>query len=312
MFLALSNEITPPPSIKSSSRPANTSLVRGIAPVPFKFVARTGGIDEYVKVVIVKPVPLHEIISRHRRNSDTFTGQRRSQARVINHNDARGQILRILSLPPLDEVVLNPGPNSTVDADGRSAKPSTSIAEGIGETVPTKPHVSDSRIQESAEASVADSVVFDLRAVGLDAEPDEVVRDLVPDHLHSREVVHAQADEPILRPRGTDLVTRHFGVDGAGGQEPVLGRVEQFVIGDLGVLGAKDEDVEPGKFFDGEPGDFDASDRPLDAFDAYVLADEAVKVEFCSGDADACLGGRFIVIRTGEVGAFVVYWYGRW
>jgi hypothetical protein len=297
MFLALSNETTPPPSIKSSSSPANTSLVRGIAPVPFKFVARTGGIDEYVKVVIVKPVPLHEIISRHRRNSDTFTGQRRSQARVINHNDARGQILRILSLPPLDEVVLNPGPNSTVDADGRSAKPSTSIAEGIGETVPTKPHVSDSRIQEGAKASVADSVVFDLRAVGLDAEPDEVVRDLVPDHLHSREVVHAQADEPILRPRGTDLVTRHFGVDGAGGQEPVLGGVEQ---------------VETGEFFDGEPGDFDASDRPLDAFDAYVLADEAVKVEFCSGDADACLGGRFIVIRTGEVGAFVVYWYGRW
>lgn len=79
-------------------------------------------------------------------------------------------------------------------------------------------------------------------------------------------------------------------------------------------MGAKDEDVDPGEFFDGEPGDFDASDGSLDGFDADVLGYKFLKVESCSDDADACLAGCFffIVVRTGEVGAFVVHWYGRW
>ena len=80
-----------------------------------------------------------------------------------------GQILRILSLPPLDEVVLDSSPNSAVNTDGSSAEPSTPIGEGVGESIPTETHISDSWIEESSEASVADFVVFDLGAVGLDA-----------------------------------------------------------------------------------------------------------------------------------------------
>lgn len=224
--LTLFKKSATPPLIRSSFRPANTSLVRSFTSVPSKFVARAGGVDKDVEIIIVKRVPLDNVTLCNRRDSQTLTGQGWRQTRIINHNNASGQVLRILGLPSFDEVVLDSRPNSAVNTDSRSTNPSTSIGKGIGETISTEPDVSDSRIQESTEASVSDSVVFNLRSVSLDAKPDEVVRDLVPDHFHFREIVHAQTNEPILRPRGTYLVAQHSGVDGAGSQKSVLGRVE--------------------------------------------------------------------------------------
>lgn len=40
-----------------------------------------------------------------------------------------------------------------------------------------------------------------------------------------------------------------------------------------------------------------------------MLDYEVFEVESCSGDADACLAGRFVGIWAGEVGAFVVHWF---
>jgi hypothetical protein len=212
----------------------------------------------------------------------------------------------------LDEVVLNSSPDSAVDADGRSTEASAPIAKGIGEMIPTETYVFDSWVQESAEAGVADFVVFDLRSVGLDAEPDEVVRDFVLDDLHFRQIVHAKADESVSRACGTDFVIRHFGVDGASSQETVLGRIEQLVVADLCVFSAKNEDVETRKVLDSETRDFDASNRFLDGPDLYVLRDKIPKGQARSGDTDACLAGRVIGVEASEVGAFVVHWDVWW
>jgi len=295
-----------PPNL--STRSANAVLIRSSASVSHEYITRSSSIDENVEIVIAKRVSLDDISSCNRRDSYSFARKGRCQTRVIDHNDAGGRVLRILSLPPFDEIVLDASPNGTVNTDGRSAGSSTPIRKSVSDTIATKTHIFDSRVQESSEASVTDLIVFDLRPVRLDAKPDEVVRDLVPDHLHFREIVHAQTDDSESRLRGTNLVLRHFGVDGAGGQEAVLGGVEELVVADLGVFGANDQDVQTGKPTDGQAGDFDASDWSLDRFDAHMLDDEVFEVKSCSGDTYSSLAGRLVVVWAGEVCAFVACW----
>lgn len=176
---------------KPSTRPANTLLIRSSAPVSPKNIPRPSSIHKNIKIIPSKHIPLDDIVPRNGRDPQTLTRKRRSQTRIIDHRNASGEILRVLSLPPSNEILLNSSPNGAVNTNSRSAKTSAPIRKSIGEAVPAQTHVFDSRIQESPNACVANIVVFNLRSVGLDAERDEIIRDPIPNDHHFREIVHA-------------------------------------------------------------------------------------------------------------------------
>lgn len=108
-------------------------------------------------------------------------------------------------------------------------------------------------VEEGTVASVADFVILDFCAIGLDAEADVVDRDLVLGDLDLGEVVHTDADK--ASGPGRNDVFGHFGVVRACCEETVLGPIEQSIVVDIGVFGANDENVEAREALHCEPRD---------------------------------------------------------
>lgn len=98
-------------------------------------------------------------------------------------------------------IVLNSGAYRTIENDTARTERSTSWL-GAEDFIVPETHIFDSRVEERSVAGIADLVLFDLCAVGLDA----VASSAFPSAMSLHRLVHSpQADEVL-----GNFILRHF------------------------------------------------------------------------------------------------------
>lgn len=149
-------------------RPTNTLLVGRITIIPPKLIISSGRIHENVQSIVSKCIAPHAIVPSNRRPAYREASEREGLriARVVCDNEASGPW--VIGLPALHVITLNPGAYRAVEDDTARTKWSTSWL-GAEDFVVTEAHAFDSRVEECSVAGIADFIVFDLCAVGLDA-----------------------------------------------------------------------------------------------------------------------------------------------
>lgn len=144
-----------------------------------------------------------------------------------------------------------------------------------------------SRINKDADAALRDPVVLNISTVGLDAETDVVVVDVVILDQDIGEVVHADSDGSKSRVR--DLVTLNQGLDRADSKSTILAAVGEGVASDAGVLAAHDSDVEARELSDLKATHGNILSLGLDTEDSAMLGDELLQLDTTTSDADTGL-----------------------
>lgn len=116
----------------------------------------------------MKRVAPHAVIPSNRRAAyrEASERERLNIAKVVCHNQASGPW--VIGLPALHMVVFNSGAYRTIEDDTARATRRTKWL-GAEDFVVPEAHVFDSWVEERSVAGVADFVVFDLCAIGLDA-----------------------------------------------------------------------------------------------------------------------------------------------
>ena len=143
-------------------------LIGRIAIIPPELVTSTGSIHEDIQGIIVKRIAPHAIIPSNRRAAyrEASERERLNIARVVYHSQASGPW--VISLPALHTVILHSGAYRTIENDTARATRRTEW-RGAEYFVVSEAHVFDAWVEERSVACVADFVVFDFGAIGLDA-----------------------------------------------------------------------------------------------------------------------------------------------
>jgi hypothetical protein len=144
----------------------NAIQIGRVAIILLILIPGTKSTIEDIESIVAKRVALDQIVSRNRWTTQRLAGDSHEWAatRVVDRADARG--FGVICLPPLDEIVLNPGTNGAIQHNAAGAAWSA-IWVSVNQLV-TQSNVFDSWIEESPIAGVADFVLFELCAVCLD------------------------------------------------------------------------------------------------------------------------------------------------
>lgn len=213
---------------------------RGLAVVALEHVALSGSVGKDIQVVVAEGVANKDVVAGDGRllelQARKLNIRASLRARIIDKNDGSGGLVLVLTL---NDVVGDLDSDSAVENDSCST-----IALGVGraDVVVTDLSLLGSRINKDADAALSDPVVLNIGTIGLDAEADVVVGDVVVLDEDVGEVVHADSDGSKCR--AGDLVTLNQGLDRAGSKSAILGTVGEGVASNAGVLAANDSNVE--------------------------------------------------------------------